>query len=555
MRPRGILLVLLLFYSLPAAAQAKREPDPRRPDVARPADTLQTPTMPLPKIELPEYVITGVATVDVPSFQKEEVDDAMTRPLLLTQLSSNSEKEISEFLDPKRNSVSSLKEQTIGKIEASLGTYFTPSVYLGFGQEWQLFRYRVVGDYYRTMGFADATDRSQGRIGGDAAFTLRSSSEIINGMRIRAGLSYGSDDYKFYGSLSPFTTRSISALEGSLRAELPSGRPWTASIALSQHETEIRDSSFKTSERATSIFVQARIPLLWFPLTTGFHYQTSTVVGLTSRTAHLVDVFAGVPRQWWHDYFAEGSLHLYYSKNMSGGWLYALYPQIMAGYRLGEQHVAFVGVEPAVSFRSLLGDIRQAMYLSTEAVLRNRNVKTDYSGGVESDWSGWLRTKGTVRYNVVVNEPILEEASKGIWFYQYTGEAEYWTLKAEAFANVTPNDYFALALTARTSEISTRGSEVPYIPSVELVASYRRLLAFGVEVSPEFHVVGERKANLAATQSLPSYGVLGFRVTYSPLKSLVVFLKADNITNTRYQVWRGYDAEPQKFFFGLGYTW
>ncbi len=548
--------MVLLASAFQGMTAQKREPETRRIDVqsAQPDSLTPSPTVPMPRLELPEYVIIGVASIDLPQFEKQSPEEQVLTKSDFRQLVGTTGRETTELTESARKEfMRASSVSSFGKARASLGTYFTPSLDVWLGKRVQQLDYQVSADYYRTTGHTYGADRSKGGIGGTGGFTIPPSQSLA-GTRIAMSLTYESDQHKFYGSPRPLTARAITQTSGAFAVSTSQQNTTSVDVRLEQEEVAISDSSLEVSERISLIHADARIPLSLVPLRVGLRYQASSISRKKPQNISNLELFVGVHRLWWQNAFLEGSLRAFVSGG--SGPTFTLSPFLLGGYRINDQHLLFAGFQPRRELESLSGHLQKNLYLSAQSVIPNRDIKVDVSIGVESEWLPWLRSKVTIQYDLMENDPrYVDSSSSGVWVLKFDGRTERTIGKVELFANVTANDYFAVTLLVQTATSSSTGRNVPYVPAVEVTASYTHRFPFGVSISPGFMFAGKRWADEANTNELASYALMNVEVEYRVLERLDVVLRGENLTNTSYETWKGYRAEPLKIYAGLRYRW
>lgn len=76
-----------------------------------------------------------------------------------------------------------------------------------------------------------------------------------------------------------------------------------------------------------------------------------------------------------------------------------------------------------------------------------------------------------------------------------------------------------------------------------------------LSIEPTIHLVGERFSSRNETQKLSPYARLDTRVSYRVNDNLNVYVRAENLTNARYQEVKDYGTTGRAFYAGLNATW
>ncbi|MBI4418195.1 MAG: hypothetical protein HY563_05415, partial [Ignavibacteriales bacterium] len=142
----------------------------------------------------------------------------------------------------------------------------------------------------------------------------------------------------------------------------------------------------------------------------------------------------------------------------------------------------------------------------------------------------------------------------GIGTFRYGGTTSILSARMDAVANITPIDYFAVAVTARSSRNDVTSARVPYLPGFEFSALYRRTFA-AFKVTVSVNAFTERRASRVGPLTAPGGLWSGVRMEYGGIPRLKVFLNLENVLDRSDQLWRGYDVEPLRIDLGFSYRW
>jgi len=137
----------------------------------------------------------------------------------------------------------------------------------------------------------------------------------------------------------------------------------------------------------------------------------------------------------------------------------------------------------------------------------------------------------------------------------YQGTSSLMNYQADLFANFDSNSYFALTAAWNVTKNSTTQLKIPYIPEFQTTGMYTRTILPGLSVSPWLSFVGRRAADLSGGRRLPSYLLMGLKADYAGLGSLHLFVDVQNVTDKKYEEWRGYRAAPFLVSVGTSYHW
>ena len=254
--------MLLLFIPLTALLaqenqkeQEKKNPESQNLDIGAPQqDTSisvpQAVQRQLPKFDLPEYVITGVASVDLPKVEKisfEDVEDVM-HTKRKSFWNKQRDRETME-LEVKRLDDSKAELNIYsGMVQAGIGSYFTPQAVFWIGQSLSKYQYTFGGTYHLTNGFAPHTDQSDGSFTAAGKTYLASNVPVIQNAALDGGFGYKSESFRFYGSTTPNLQRTISGFQLNVKIENQAANDLPYSAGISFENVDVSDSSASANE-------------------------------------------------------------------------------------------------------------------------------------------------------------------------------------------------------------------------------------------------------------------------------------------------------------------
>lgn len=528
-----------------------------RPIQVQQVDDSQERTSPLPKIELPEFVITGNEAIHPPDIEKGESDEGgVYRRGPEENGPGSRERETLDLGNRFRQTMFEGDPRLNGNVTASVGSFSSTRLHGAFGQWTGFYDYLFKARYSRTKGYVNNSDASGGGIGASGSLVIRNETPIFDGVRIGGGLDVSMDKYRFYGSVRPETVRDLSGVVGVVEASSGVESPLSYQAGLQYRTLSIKDSAAETTENQVRFSAAVQVPLRDIPLRARFEARLGTVTALSARNISLIEIALESSRYFLDHFFASASIHGYTAKGMEGQSIGRLYPQVSLGYQIAAHHTAVMSYQPRVEYSSLREQVDLNPYLSTLAVLRHPDAGTDLSGTLESQWIEPLATKMTLRYQSIGDYPLYADSSgKGMWTLAYAGRTKVLSFEIEAVANLTPNDYFAGALVFTDARNSMIAGRVPSIPSVQGSALYRLTLPAGIVVSPRMGYVNARRLHVEGNQKVAGYFFTGLTLEYQGLPRWTLFGDVKNLFDKRYEVWRGYRAEPFSVTLGVSARW
>jgi hypothetical protein len=566
----AILLILIVALGVLSAQEkptppGKPQPQPGIPVVSSPDTSLKSPasesparsSQGLPKFDLPEYVITGVASLDLPEEEKQIGDEPLHELELANPAGASRDRLTFEFVAGEKESLPP-GEHVIssGRIQASSGTYFTSRVGAWFNQFTP--NNFILGDiqYGVSKAYVPFANRSGGRLNLSAGVSMRGTSEGSARGDLSGNLGYGSDTYRFYGSPTPSLTRTVSDLKLSAILDAPHESLFNYNVHAGFLVTSIGDSSSTIRETQLHIGGMSNLILGSVPIDGRIDFSLASYSGSGGGSLPYLDASLMTQRLWYGNFFLDASVHFYLAQGMLSQKFARVYPHIEAGYKVFENTIASASYLGRVQNNTLASLLQVQPYLSAISTIRQSELPLDLTLALETDWSNSWRTRFSARFQSVRDYPLLTEAgSPGIWTTAYGGTTSVATYQAEIFAKFDANSYFTMSLEINDSKNSVTTLEVPYLPDLRLSGGLSLEVARGLRLLPTIAFVNRRVPDLYVPSKLKEYADLGFRGEYSAFKSLTLFFDCRNLTDSKYEEWNGYRAVPLVVTGGIGYRW
>ncbi|MBI5464256.1 MAG: TonB-dependent receptor, partial [Ignavibacteriales bacterium] len=85
--------------------------------------------------------------------------------------------------------------------------------------------------------------------------------------------------------------------------------------------------------------------------------------------------------------------------------------------------------------------------------------------------------------------------------------------------------------------------QVPYMPGIEVSSWFNHKFSDGFETYAAAKAIGGRTSSLSGN-TLPAAAIVDVGAEYRIVESMSVTIELRNVTNQRYELWRGYAAVP-----------
>ena len=561
----GILIFALgLTVAASSAAQEKPVPEQRptgiTPDsIARPVahDPSARPTQGLPKFEIPEYVITGVASIDLPDASKQESAEPLHVLELADAAAFPRDRLPHDFAaDQKSTFVPATARIGNGRLQASSGTYLTSHVGFRHTTIDQTYFFGLQGDYNSAKAFVPFAHRSSGDVRVRGGVVLDSPTDWFDRGILGSEMGYGSETYRFYGHRNPSLTRTITRFDLSARYDSPRELLITHDANFGLALNSVKDST--TSLTETLFGAGAGVNLLpgSFPLDSRVDFTLASLTGNTTRSFPFVDARISTEKLWYGGFFIQASLHGYLAQGMMSQKFARAYPHVALGYRVLQSTVLSLSYAGRVQQNTLSGLLSMHPYISANATVRQSDIPIDGTAALETDWSPVWRTRFSARFQSVRDFPLFTEGgASGIWTTDYRGTTKISTFQADLFAKFDANSYFTMSLEINDSKNTVTQWKVPYLPDLRVSGGTWIEITPGLGIFPTVAYVGNRVPDLFVASKLKEFVCANLHAEYALLQSLGVSVDFLNLTNTRYEEWSGYQAVPLTITAGITVRW
>jgi hypothetical protein len=269
-----------------------------------------------------------------------------------------------------------------------------------------------------------------------------------------------------------------------------------------------------------------------------------------------MDVSGGIQHYWYAGMLFEGSLHVYWAEGMAGQSLFRLRPHLTVSYPMTSQHRIYVLYKPMIIPMTLASNIRINRFLSAASPIRHTDVSNAGEIGVESDWNEIVRSRVSLGVKSISDLTMYSDSSRqGVWTSVYNGNVTIITFCAEMVAKFESNDYFASTIMLRSIKNSFLGKRIPYFPLIEAGCRVSHRFKTAIVVSADVRFVGEQQTDFIEKSKISGYTVINVSGDYAPLDFMKLSFGLKNLTDARYETWKGYPEFPLTMYVTVQVKW
>ncbi len=548
--------VWIVISLVSGSVYTQDKPQPPSRTVSLPADsqTVNNET-PMPAIDLPEFMITGNDAVIAPAGKRASVEDVKPfEPELFSTMEDREHR--GTYADrPAVGNGSSLGGIN-GTVRAGYSSYTTPFIDAWAGGDFTTFDLLAKGGFRSSAGFAPNTDFRSGYGVLSGGTFIKDESGIFGSSRVQGSVKLYGDTYNMYGSVDPQSQRTIGRF--STDAVVTSPRPeffsYTAAFRLQSTSLETRVRSqeillgteISGTTEISGVVVKPEVAL-WSDFYSSPSNPANPWFGMASASGkyRLED-----------DIELMGGLGFYLLRGSDEGTKAKLYPKLGVSWMANPSLTLFMRFDPNVQRSDMRQLLESNPYLANDMHIRHPEYFVNLSAGTNVRLGSNLAGNVTLRYSRIRNHAVYRDPSRsGEWTTSYTGVTRILEASFDARTSWSTDDDLSVSVLFRGSDNSTLGTQVPYLPSMELSGLYVHRFPIGLSVSSTVTLTGSRYADLENTRSLSSYVLLDVGAEYAITHFVKAGLSINNIINPAYEQWEGYAGLPRTAALSFSYAW
>lgn len=150
-----------------------------------------------------------------------------------------------------------------------------------------------------------------------------------------------------------------------------------------------------------------------------------------------------------------------------------------------------------------------------------------------------LSVSAGVDLAIVQDLPVMAAADAGT-FMTVPLDATIIDISLEALWQISAIDEIYGRAVISSATLDEGSTEVPYIAPIQTSLGYKRYWTEKIFSNVEAELVGQRSADVENTLTLDSYVNLSASATYMATKRFHVFLRIENLADSRIVIWQGY---------------
>lgn len=506
----------------------------------------------MPKLDIPEITIVGKKAVVLPFARKGEMlnidyfeakaaDTSILGERIRVPVTAGKFAQYKESVQPWR-----------AYVEGSAGNYSTLNLFGTAGYSDISWEASIRGGFGTTNGHTKNADVSQFLVGGDWSSNIYTDNNFLKSFRVAAKTDFSGDKFGIFGFKDYSIERTRRLFNFNTQIISSEFKPVSFNLGLGLASLNISDNGNEASIFSPSVNASAAAELASVGLLTRFSYETTSLdYEIPVESPALLNFSTTAQYKFSENFSVIGGLKYVFGDNSDGGDQRFLFPVAILRWDAFTNFSLSAWLEPDVSSASYIKRSTENPYLIRQMVLRNEfkpihfGISTKYSRGI-------FTSDAKISYAQADDSPF-PLVNKGL---VYLGYADTRQLKFEFNSSMIIQQNARIFLNGIVQSINERSTNVrlPMIPGLQLNSRGEMNLDIPMKVWLSTDYFSSRKIERVSSDELPGYFLFNAGASSNVFKSTVVSFDVENIFNTSYDWWYGYEAPGIRIRLKLEYS-
>lgn len=506
----------------------------------------------MPKLDIPEITIVGKKAVVLPFARKGEVltidyyeaQDADTSILgerIRVPVTAGRFAQYKESEQPWR-----------AYVEGAAGNYSTLNFFGTAGYSDISWEASIRGGFATTNGHKKNAEASRFLIGGDWSSNIYTDNNFLKSFRVAANTEFWGDKFGIFGfkDYSIERTRRLFSINTQIISS--EFKPVAFNVGIGLASLNVSDNANESSLFSPSVNASAAADLATVSLRTRFSFETSSLdYQIPVESPSLLNFSTTAQFKFSENLSALAGLKYVYGANSDGGDQKIFYPIAILRWEALANLTFSAWFEPDVSSASYIKRSLENPYLIRQMVLRNEfkpvrfGLSTKYSQGV-------FAGDGQISFADADDSqfPFVQDGLVNL------GYADTRQIKFEFNSSMIIQQNAKIFLNGIVQSVNERSTNVrlPMIPNFQFNIRGEMSLNIPMKVWLSSDYFSSRKIERASSDELPGYFLLNAGTSSNVFKSTVLSFEVENILNTKYDWWYGYEAPGIRLRLKLQYS-
>lgn len=506
----------------------------------------------MPKLDIPEITIVGKKAVVLPFARKGE---------MLTI----------DYFEAKPADTSILGERirvpvTAGKfaqykvsvqpwrayIEGAAGNYSTLNLFGTAGYSDVSWEASIRGGFGTTNGHTKNADVTQFLAGGDWSSNVYTDNNFLKSFRVAAKTDFSGDKFSIFGFKNYSIERTRRLFNFNTQIISSEFKPVSFNFGLGLASLTINDNGNEASVFSPSVNASATADLASVGLLTRFSYETTSLdYQIPVESPALLNFSTTAQYKFSENFSAIGGLKYVYGANSDRGEQKFLFPVAILRWDAFTNFSLSAWLEPDVSPASYIKRSVENPYLIRQMVLRNEFKPIHF--GVSTKYSYGIFTSDATISFTEADDTQFPFVQDGLVNLEYTDTRQI-IFKFNNSMMIQQNAKIFLNGIVQSIDERATNVRLPMIPGLQLTSRGEMNLNIPMKIWLSADYFSSRKIEKESSDELPGYFLLNAGASSNVLKSTVLSFDVENILNTSYDWWYGYEAPGIRLRLKLQYS-
>ncbi len=506
----------------------------------------------MPKLDIPEITIVGKKAVSLPFARKGEMliidyfeakaaDTSILGERIRVPIASGSFAQYNESVQPWR-----------AYLETSAGNYSTLNLFGTASYSDVSWEATIRGGFGTTNGHTKNADASQFLVGGDWSSNIYTDNDLLKSFRAALNTNFRGDKFGIYGFKDYSIERIRRLFDFNTQLTSSEFKPVGFNVGLGLASLSISDDANEASVFSPSVNASATAELASVSLLTRFSYETSSLdYKIPVESPALLNLSTTAQLKFSEKLSAVAGLKYVSGANSDGGSQKFLFPVAILRWDPITNFSVSAWLEPDVSSASYIKHSIENPYLVRQMVLRNE-FKPIHIGLSTKYTYGAFTSDATISYSEADDTqfPFVQDGLINLKYADTRQVIFKFTNSMIIQQNVK------VFLNGVIQSINERSSNVrlPMIPALQINSRGEMNLNIPMKFWLSADYFSSRKIGNVGSDELPGYFLLNAGASSNIFKSTVLSFAVENIFNSSYDWWYGYEAPGIRLRLKLQYS-
>ncbi len=502
-------------------------------------------------VELPSFVITGKDIISLPKAKKltspfvSTVSEEFLKPAFTPD-----DFEITNVPDPGKKEFNSVDtaDYINGSLDAGFGVNLRPFANGNLSKQFNNGIFGIDFSGFNKRAYVDNSDRYLFAGGIRFAFFIGDESPVIPNTQIDVGAKYSFDAYKLYASAKPDERRRLERGHFYFDVKNPANDVFSYDYRLFNTIDRISDESFFENVIGAEGYTQIQIGPVSANAKLKLMNQRLSNDSLDNVNFKLIDIRPYIGLNIWGPVSLQAGFDFFKSDSSSVGNLFgALTIPFGKGVSLyGE----YAPQEQALTYYELSKENRFFNTKTLNNIVEHK--KNLFDANFKYEYLIYYEVNGGIEYFTSDAYPFWDDENSTGTFHTDYAKIKSGKIFVNFLFHKGPFGRFYADLSYNSLK-TDNGNQLPFVPQIAANANYGYDFENGIGFEARLKYYGNSFSDQGNKKKLDPFASLSVKGTYNFSKLLNFYFEANNLTDNKNYIWKGYREDTLDLILGLNY--